>query len=91
MSLSDPCQIVFLFHSQRMACKDVHMRASTTLVWHSFQCFLVAWYLRGGYYFDNDLEPISDFRSEIPKCTSLISVVSILDLFAGIVPPAREM
>jgi hypothetical protein len=39
-------------------------------------CRLAQLYLTGGYYLDNDLEPISDFRSEIPPCTELVSVAS---------------
>lgn len=39
-------------------------------------CRLAQLYLHGGYYFDNDLEPISDFRLEIPRCTGLVSVAS---------------
>lgn len=39
-------------------------------------CRLAQLYLRGGYYFDNDLEPVMDFRSHLPPCASIASVLS---------------
>lgn len=60
-------------------------------------CRLAQLYLHGGYYLDNDLEPISDVRAEIPPCTSLVSVASsqsgIFQAFLGasIRHPAIEL
>lgn len=39
-------------------------------------CRLAQLYLRGGIYLDNDIEPLADFRPELPECTSLVSVAS---------------
>jgi hypothetical protein len=42
-------------------------------------CRLAQLYLRGGYYLDNDIQPLYDFRSEMPPCTNFLSAISTVN------------